>query len=127
MLKAQMAKREVLNIICLSRQCWERTVPRETTYVKINVGAPLNKGVVDVSSIRDYIRARGGYQVQPASPNWELMPDGSIRRSRETIETARTARHLKDRDTNKSGTDNARPSLLSVPATSTTELPRHNG
>ena len=58
-------------------------MPRETTYVKINVGAPLNKGVVDVSSIRDYIRARGGYQVQPASPNWELMPDGSIRRSRD--------------------------------------------
>ena len=29
-------------------------MPRETTYVKINVGAPLNKGVVDVSSIRDY-------------------------------------------------------------------------
>ena len=53
---------------------------QETTYVKLHIGAPMNQGVVEVKRVRDYIRAHGGYQVDPvASPNWVLMPDGSIR------------------------------------------------
>jgi hypothetical protein len=56
----------------------------ETTYVKINVGAPMNKGAVEVTSIRDYIRAHGGYQVDPhTSLKWEVMPDGSTKRFRD--------------------------------------------
>ena len=40
-------------------------------------------GVVEVKRIREYIRAHGGYQVDPgASPNWVLMPDGSTRSAR---------------------------------------------
>jgi hypothetical protein len=56
----------------------------ETTYLKINVGAPMNRGVVNINIIRDYIIAHGGYQVLPhASPKWEVMPDGSIKRFRD--------------------------------------------
>ena len=55
----------------------------ETTYVKLHIGAPMNQGVVEVKKARDYIRAHGGYPVDPtASPNWLLMPDGSIRSAR---------------------------------------------
>jgi hypothetical protein len=55
----------------------------ETTYVKINIGAPMNQGAVEMSSIRDYIRAHGGYQVDPlAAPKWVVMPDGSTKPSR---------------------------------------------
>jgi hypothetical protein len=58
-------------------------VAQETTYVKLHIGAPMNRGVVEVKRVRDYIRAQGGYQVDPiASPNWLLMPDGSIRSAR---------------------------------------------
>jgi hypothetical protein len=39
----------------------------------------MNRGVVEAKKIREYITAHGGYQVDPiASPNWVLMPDGSI-------------------------------------------------
>ena len=56
---------------------------QETTYVKLNIGAPMSQGVVEVKRIREYIRAHGGYQVDPvASPNWVLMPDGSTRSAR---------------------------------------------
>jgi hypothetical protein len=58
-------------------------VAQETTYVKLNIGAPMSQGVVEVKRIREYIRAHGGYQVDPvASPNWVLMPDGSTRSAR---------------------------------------------
>ena len=58
-------------------------VEQETTYVKLNIGAPMSQGVVEVKRIREYIRAHGGYQVDPvASPNWVLMPDGSTRSAR---------------------------------------------
>jgi hypothetical protein len=51
--------------------------------VKLNIGAPMSQGVVEVKRIREYIRAHGGYQVDPvASPNWVLMPDGSTRSAR---------------------------------------------
>ena len=61
----------------------EEGVERETTYVKLNIGAPMSQGVVEVKRIREYIRAHGGYQVDPvASPNWVLMPDGSTRSAR---------------------------------------------
>ena len=59
-------------------------MPPETTYVKINIGAPMNRGVFKVESIRDYVRKHGGYQVNPvASPKWVLMPDGSAKRPRD--------------------------------------------
>jgi hypothetical protein len=61
----------------------EEGVAQETTYVKLNIGAPMSQGVVEVKRIREYIRAHGGYQVDPvASPNWVLMPDGSTRSAR---------------------------------------------
>ena len=61
----------------------EEGVEQETTYVKLNIGAPMSQGVVEVKRIREYIRAHGGYQVDPvASPNWVLMPDGSTRSAR---------------------------------------------
>ena len=53
---------------------------KETTYVKLHIGAPMNQGAVEVKRVRDYIRTHGGYQVDPvASPNWVLVSDGSIR------------------------------------------------
>jgi hypothetical protein len=59
-------------------------VTSETTYVKLNIGAPMNRGAVGVNSIRDYIRIHGGYQVDPvASPKWVMMPDGSAKRTRD--------------------------------------------
>jgi hypothetical protein len=62
----------------------EGAVTQETIYVKINIGALMNRGVVEVKKIREYITAHGGYQVDPiASPNWILMPDGSTRSARE--------------------------------------------
>ena len=82
-------------------------MPRETTYVKLNVSAPMNKGGIDVGSIRDYIRAHGGYQVEPlATPTWALMPDGSTKRARDqevavytflvpTTERAKIVDHVK--------------------------------
>ena len=61
----------------------EEGVEQETTYVKLNIGAPMSQGVVEVKRICEYIRAHGGYQVDPvASPNWVLMPDGSTRSAR---------------------------------------------
>jgi hypothetical protein len=59
-------------------------VTSETTYVKLNIGAPMNRGAVGVNSIRDYIRIHGGCQVDPvASPKWVMMPDGSAKRTRD--------------------------------------------
>jgi hypothetical protein len=59
-------------------------VPPETTYVKINIGAPMNRGTFEVDSIRDYVRNHGGYQVDPvASPRWILTPNGSAKRPRD--------------------------------------------
>jgi hypothetical protein len=61
----------------------EGAVAQETIYVKINIGAPMNRGLVEAKKIREYITAHGGYQVDPiASPNWVLMPDGSTRSAR---------------------------------------------
>jgi hypothetical protein len=61
-------------------------VAQETTYVKLTIGAPMSQGVVEVKRIREYIRAHGGYQVDPvASPNWVLMPDGSTRSARRQV------------------------------------------
>ena len=82
-------------------------MPRETTYVKLNIGAPMNKGAIDVSGIRNYIRAHGGYQVEPLAPSrWALMPDGSTKRARDqeiavytflvpTTERAKIVDHVK--------------------------------
>ena len=59
-------------------------MPPETTYVKINIGAPMKRGTFEVDSIRDYVRNHGGYQVDPvASPRWILTPDGSAKRPRD--------------------------------------------
>jgi hypothetical protein len=58
-------------------------VAQETTYVKLTIGAPMSQGAIEVKRVREYIRAHGGYQVDPvASPNWVLMPDGSTRSAR---------------------------------------------
>jgi hypothetical protein len=65
------------------RQAGCCTASAEQLAVKLNIGAPMSQGVVEVKRIREYIRAHGGYQVDPvASPNWVLMPDGSTRSAR---------------------------------------------